>query len=141
MGRGERMFQVSDSPFAAVGACALLALLATPACSRRVTAGSIPAATAPKASLGERYGAEVSADWAPDTLPWDRWPIDVGFLNDGDRPAGRHGRVAARGDRLVFEDGTVARFWGTNVVAHALFHGERAQIARQAKRLAALGYN
>jgi hypothetical protein len=142
MDRGERVFQVGDSPpFAAVGACALLALLATPACSRRVTAGPIPAATAPKASLGDRYGAEVSADWAPDTLPWDRWPIDVGFLNDGDRPAGRHGRVAARGDRLVFEDGTVARFWGTNVVARALFNGERAQIARQAKRLAALGYN
>ena len=101
----------------------------------------LPSGGTVRPSVADRYGVKVAADWAPDTLPWDRWPIDVSFLSDGDRPAGRHGRLRARGDQLVFEDGTVARLWGTNVVAYALFHGEHAQIATQAKRLAALGYN
>ena len=29
--------------------------------------------------------------------------------------------VSARGDQLVFADGTPARFWGTNVSAYSLF--------------------
>lgn len=32
-----------------------------------------------------------------------------------DAPAGRHGFVQIEGDRLVFEDGTPARFWGANI--------------------------
>jgi hypothetical protein len=77
----------------------------------------------------------------PSTLVWDKWPLDMSWLNDGDRPAGRHGKLRARGEQLVFEDGTVARFWGTNVAARALFQGTREAIANQAKRIAALGYN
>lgn len=92
-------------------------------------------------SIAERYGYEPTSSWTPDTLVWDKWPIDVGFLNDGDRPAGTHGRLTARGDRLVFEDGTVARFWGTNLTAYTLFTGSKTEVANQAKRIAALGYN
>jgi hypothetical protein len=92
-------------------------------------------------SADERYGADDRHDWYPQTLAWDRWPIDVSFLNDGNRPAGIHGPVKAEGDKLVFEDGTPARFWGTNLEAYALFGGQKADIANQAKRIAALGYN
>jgi hypothetical protein len=80
-------------------------------------------------------------DWRPDTLDWDRWPVDVSWLNDGERPAGKHGKLTVRGGRLTFEDGTIARFWGANVAARALFQASRAAVARQAKRIAALGYN
>ena len=90
-------------------------------------------------SADERYGVEDRSTWYEDTLPWDRWPVDVSFLND--KPAGKHGQVRADGDRLVFEDGTPARFWGTNVQADALFQGKKEDVALQAKRLAALGYN
>jgi hypothetical protein len=92
-------------------------------------------------SIAARYGSDDRTSWTPDTIVWNQWPIDVGFLNDGDRPAGSHGRVAARGDQLVFADGTVARFWGTNVAASALFTGTKTEVANQAKRIAALGYN
>jgi hypothetical protein len=92
-------------------------------------------------SLDQRFGVRVAPDWAKDTLPWNKLPVDVSFLNDGDRPAGRHGRLRAQGDRLVFQDGTVGRFWGANVTAYSLFNGAREQVALQAKRLAALGYN
>lgn len=76
-----------------------------------------------------------------ETLPWDRWPIDVSWLNEGERPAGRHGKLTVRDGKLVFEDGTVARFWGTNVVGRALFRASRDAVVRQSKRIAALGYN
>jgi hypothetical protein len=90
-------------------------------------------------SADERYGVEDRSTWYPDTLPWDRWPVDVSFLND--KPAGKHGHVRADGDRLVFEDGTAVRFWGASVQANALFQGKKEDVALQAKRLAALGYN
>jgi hypothetical protein len=92
-------------------------------------------------SVDERYGIDDRHDWYPQTLVWDKWPIDLGFLNAAHRPAGKHGHVKAQGDKLVFEDGTPARFWGTNLEAYALFNGSKPDIANQAKRIAALGYN
>jgi hypothetical protein len=90
-------------------------------------------------SVDERYGAEDRGTWYPQTLEYNRWPIDVSFLNE--RPAGTHGRVKAVGDRLVFQDGTPVRFWGANVQAYALFHGSKDDIKTQARRIAALGFN
>ena len=90
-------------------------------------------------TTSERYGA--SEPWPGPTLAWDSWPIDVSFLSDQDRPAGRHGRVRAVGADLVFSDGTPARFWGTNVQAYALYYGTKEAVALQARRIAALGYN
>jgi len=80
-------------------------------------------------------------DWLARTLEWDHWPVDVSWLNDGERPAGRHGKLAVRDGQLVFQDGTVARFWGANVAARALFQASRPAVALQARRMAALGYN
>jgi hypothetical protein len=91
-------------------------------------------------SLAERYAAGKEP-WFPATFDWDATPIDLRRLNDGHRPAGVHGRIEVRGDRLVFADGTPARLWGTNVVAYSLFHADRDTIAAQARRIAALGFN
>jgi len=107
---------------------------------RRVTMKiRLPQGGVVRRSADERYGAEDRSTWYPDTLPWDRWPIDVSFLNE--KPAGQRGQVRADGDRLVFEDGTPVRFWGTSVQANALFQGKKEDVALQARRLAALGYN
>ena len=38
-----------------------------------------------------------------------------------DAPAGKHGFVKVQGDHFVFEDGTPARFWGTNLCFNACF--------------------
>ena len=39
--------------------------------------------------------------------------IDMSFLLDA--PAGKRGKVKADGDKLIFEDGTPARFWGVKL--------------------------
>lgn len=100
---------------------------------------SLPEGAAVERPLAERYAAPDPATWHAGTLAWDRSPIDLSDLND--KPAGSRGFVRADGDRLVFADGTEARFWGTNLQAYALFYADRADAERQAKRLAALGYN
>ncbi|HWB73510.1 MAG TPA: hypothetical protein VG755_01115, partial [Nannocystaceae bacterium] len=99
---------------------------------------TIPEAGRVRRSTRERYG-EAGEAWPAGIVEHDGWPVDVSFL--GDAPAGKHGRVKANGDELVFEDGTPVRFWGTNVAAYALFGTDKAAVQRQAKRLAALGYN
>jgi hypothetical protein len=99
----------------------------------------LPRGGAVRPSVAERYEPEDRSSWYPQTLEWNRWPVDVGFLNE--RPAGKRGRVKAVGDRLVFEDGTPVRFWGANVQAYALFHGSKEDIKTQARRMAAMGFN
>ena len=46
-------------------------------------------------------------------------PIDVSYLLDA--PAGKHGKIKTHGDGFVFEDGTKAKFWGTNLIGKACF--------------------
>lgn len=92
-------------------------------------------------TLSERYGPVEPQRWFRDVLAWDGSPVDLSFLNAADRPAGRHGPLKAQGDHLVFEDGAQPRFWGGNLVAYALFSTPRPNVARQAKRMAKLGYN
>ena len=38
-----------------------------------------------------------------------------------DKPAGVHGFVRMDGDRLVFDDGTPVKFWGTNIAGNKPF--------------------
>ncbi|MFT5424588.1 MAG: hypothetical protein ACI89L_002384 [Phycisphaerales bacterium] len=99
---------------------------------------SLPDGAATRASDAERY-ARPDASWLADPLAWDGWPIDVGAGNE--RPAGLRGRVENSNGRLVFEDGTPARFWGINLQAYALFSGTDEQVQLQADRIAALGFN
>jgi hypothetical protein len=76
----------------------------------------------------------------PYTLPWDDAPVDLSFVFENERPAGRHGFLQARDGRMVFEDGTVGRFWGTNFNSAACFpsHGHSEKVAL---RLAKFGVN
>ena len=89
----------------------------------------------------EPYGSADTSKWFRNALAWDASPVDLSFLNRDDRPAGRHGFVKADGDHFVFQDGTPVRFWGANLAASALFSTPRQNIARQAHRMAQLGYN
>jgi hypothetical protein len=76
----------------------------------------------------------------PFTLPWDNAPVDLSFLYENEKPAGRHGFLLARDGHMVFEDGSAARFWGTNFNSAANFpsHAHSGTVAR---RLAMFGVN
>jgi hypothetical protein len=77
--------------------------------------------------------------WIPYTLPWDSCPVDMSFLSE--KPAGKHGFVAARNGEFVLADsGQPIRFWGTCFSAGANFpsHEQAEKIAR---RLARFGVN
>lgn len=101
--------------------------------------------TGPDVSLqptrAERLGGPPATSWPTHAIEPGNAPINLGFLNAQDKPAGRRGPVRAQGESLVWADGTPARFWGTNVTAHALFTTPREVVQQQARRLAALGYN
>ena len=74
------------------------------------------------------------------TLPWDDAPIDISFVFESEKPAGKHGFMEARGDKFFFEDGTEARFWGTNFNSAANFPSHEYS-DMVAKRLAKFGLN
>lgn len=79
-------------------------------------------------------------DWGEN--PWHSSPVDLSFLNLSEKPAGKRGFLRAIKDKLVFEDGTVARFWGTNLTSYALFGmNSREDVRLQARRMSQLGFN
>jgi len=86
-------------------------------------------------------GARETGDWTAGSLAWDASAVDLSFLNAAEMPAGRHGFLKVRADQLVFEDGTVARFWGTNLTANTLFGTSKSTVKNQAHRLSELGFN
>lgn len=78
--------------------------------------------------------------WVPFTLAWDDAPLDLSFIFSDERPAGKHGFLGVVGDRMVFADGTVARFWGTCFNSGANFPThEQSQVT--ARRLGKFGLN
>ncbi len=44
-------------------------------------------------------------------LSWDDMPLDISYLFEKEKPAGRHGFLVVDNDRMVFEDGSIAKFW------------------------------
>ncbi|HJT25161.1 MAG TPA: hypothetical protein VJ873_11345, partial [bacterium] len=64
--------------------------------------------------------------------------IDMSFLLDA--PAGKHGALKADGEKLVFEDGTKARFWGTRLTRD-WWNLTDDQLSKVADRLAVYGCN
>lgn len=92
-------------------------------------------------TTSERFGLENQNTWPKDNIDWKRSPVDLSFLNDNEKPAGKRGFVRAQGENLIFEDGTRAKFWGTNISAYTLFHTSKENVKLQAKRLSALGFN
>lgn len=81
---------------------------------------------------------EEEKTWHPFPLAWDQAPVNLSFLLEA--PAGRHGFLGVKDQRLVFEDGVEARFWGTTLSGSACFPapGEAPVIA---DRLARFGVN
>ena len=73
-------------------------------------------------------------------LPWDDAPIDLRHLFEAEAPAGKHGFLTCRDGRMVFEDGTEARFWGTNFNSAANFPPHHYS-EKVACRLAKFGVN
>jgi hypothetical protein len=99
---------------------------------------TLPAGGVLLKTLGERYGPAETSKWYSGALLHDKSPVDLSFLNH--RPAGKLGFVKAKGDKLVFENGAEARFWGGNIAAYAIF-ADPEHIRTQARRIARLGYN
>ena len=67
-------------------------------------------------------------------------PIDLSYLYEGERPAGKHGFLQATDDYFTFEDGTPGRFWGVNINGSANFP-EHSYSEIFAKRLMKVGIN
>jgi len=84
-----------------------------------------------------------------DTAGWYRFAaLPIGYARASaadasdllDPPAGKHGFLTVRGEHFVFQDGTRARFWGTNIAAYDVFM-DHAAARRTAARLARFGCN
>ena len=101
----------------------------------------VPAGFSLTPTQRERYQLDQTSHWPPVVTDWRTSAVDLSFLNAGEKPAGKRGYLTVNGDRLEFEDGTVARFWGTNLTAQAIFSTPREDVRRQARRLSQLGFN
>ena len=70
----------------------------------------------------------------------DMMPVDISFVFEDEKPAGKHGFVKTDGDVFRFEDGTLARFWGVNFNGGANFPSHE-YAEKVATRLAQAGCN
>lgn len=80
------------------------------------------------------------ARFIPYPFYWTDVPVDLSFIYENEKPAGKHGFLMVDGDRFVFEDGTEARFWGTNFNSGLNFPPFDFS-EKIAKRLAKIGVN
>lgn len=70
----------------------------------------------------------------------DNVPVDISFVFEKEKPAGKHGFLQVNGRDFVFEDGTKMKFWGTNFNGAGCFpEHDYARIL--AERLAKIGIN
>ncbi len=70
----------------------------------------------------------------------DMMPVDISFVFEKEKPAGKHGFLRADGEDFRFEDGTLGRFWGTNFNGGACFPSHEYAL-KVAQRLAESGCN
>ena len=70
----------------------------------------------------------------------DKMPVDISFVFEAEKPAGKHGFIRADGEILRFEDGTLAKFWGVNFNGGACFP-DKDYAPKVASRLAQAGCN
>ncbi|RPJ77981.1 MAG: hypothetical protein EHM20_05005 [Alphaproteobacteria bacterium] len=86
--------------------------------------------------------ANDDSDWYPFVIPEKLdpdSPVNIGKLVL-DPPAGKHGFCKVKDGHFYFEDGTRAKFWGTNLVFGACFPSkEQAEILTN--RLSFFGFN
>lgn len=81
-----------------------------------ITASDVEIPITPISPKPEKTFQTDTRGWLP-FQPSDASPagtaIDMSFLLDA--PAGKHGKVKTDGEKLVFADGTIARFWGVRL--------------------------
>ncbi|MBE6981579.1 MAG: hypothetical protein E7437_04570 [Ruminococcaceae bacterium] len=70
----------------------------------------------------------------------DRMPVDISWVFENEKPAGKHGFCRVKGDKFEFEDGTPARFWGV-IFNGACCFPDHAYAEGVARRLAQAGCN
>ncbi|MEE1042815.1 MAG: hypothetical protein UH854_02510, partial [Clostridia bacterium] len=70
----------------------------------------------------------------------DDVPIDISFVFEDEKPAGKHGFLTVNKKDFVFEDGTKVKFWGTNFNGWGCFP-EKDYAEKLARRLAKIGIN
>ncbi len=70
----------------------------------------------------------------------DMMPVDISFVFEDEKPAGKHGFLKVDGEDMRFEDGTLGRFWGVNINGGANFP-DRDYAHKFARRLAQSGCN
>ncbi len=70
----------------------------------------------------------------------DRMPIDISFVFENEKPAGKHGFCQVDGDKFRFEDGTPVKFWGV-IFNGACCFPDHAYAEKVAQRLAQAGCN
>ncbi|MBC7286898.1 MAG: beta-galactosidase [Armatimonadetes bacterium] len=93
--------------------------------------------------LRERVSGPDGDDWFPFPLDWRDGgpsPIDVTQYLPIEK-TGTHGFLTIRGGHFVFQDGTRARFWATNIHSHSAAYPTKEQAESFAARLARLGVN
>ncbi len=78
--------------------------------------------------------------WIPFPAYPDFAPLDISYLFEEEKPAGKHGFLRTDGDVFRFEDGTAVRFWGTNLNSGACFPEARGA-ETLSRRLASYGIN
>ena len=70
----------------------------------------------------------------------DDVPIDISFVFEKEKPAGKHGFLTVNNRDFVFEDGTKVKFWGTNFNGCGCFP-DKDYAEKLARRLAKIGIN
>jgi len=97
-------------------------------------------ASGKKATIGGTVATDTRGwySFKPQLDDFSKTAADVSFLLDP--PAGKHGFMKIKDGHFYFEDGTRARFWGTNIYAPSTFP-EKAEAERMAARLAKFGCN
>ena len=108
-----------------------------------VTASDKELVISPVSPKPEKTFVTDTKGWIPFDPAGDS-PVEAGGAIDMsgwlDAPAGKHGKVRALGDRLVFEDGTPALFWGTHLKNGPNTPDPR-NLEKWANRLASMGCN
>lgn len=88
------------------------------------------------------HAQDSKDEWYPFDFPKrldPNSPLNIGKLML-DAPAGKHGFVKVKDGHFYFEDGTRAKFWGTNLCFNANFP-DKKQAEMLADRLAFFGFN
>ncbi|MBQ7565527.1 MAG: hypothetical protein IJT18_00250 [Oscillospiraceae bacterium] len=70
----------------------------------------------------------------------DRMPVDISFVFEDEKPAGKHGFLTVRDGEFRFEDGAPGRFWGVCMNGTACFPSHE-YAEKVADRLAQTGIN